>query len=240
MAVLTSGEFATARAARRASRLVRAPLTATSTSLVAPSPSATSMRARRAATASSPRANSRRPRLPRSRGAFSASPFASTATVSLVDWSPSTVIRLKETSAVRFSTRGRASADTMASVARKQNIVARCGSSMATPLAMPPMVMGRPPRSSRRAASFGRVSVVMIASAALRPPCGVSPFTSFGRAPRILSMGRGWPITPVAAISTWPGLIRRSSPTVFVISRASLIPCSPVHTLAHPLDATIA
>ncbi len=85
MAVLTSGELATERAARSASRRVRAPPTLTSTTLVAPSPSATSMCASRATTASSPRANSRRPRLPRSSEAFSASPFASTATVSLVD-----------------------------------------------------------------------------------------------------------------------------------------------------------
>src|SRR6202795_2749721 len=239
-AVLTSGEFATDRAASSASRRVRAPLPLPSTTLVAPSPSATSMRASFATTASSPRANSRRPRLPRSSGAFSASPFASTATVSLVDWSPSTVIRLSDPSTARLSTRGSASEATIASVARKQNIVARCGSSMPTPLAMPPIVIGRPPISIRRAASLSRVSVVMIASAALRPPWGERPLTSFGSAARILSIGSGWPITPVAAISTWPGLMRRSSPTVLVISRASLIPCSPVQTLEHPLEARMA
>ncbi len=80
----------------------------------------------------------------------------------------------------------------------------------------------------------------MIASAALRPPWGESALTSFGSAARILSMGSGCPMTPVAAISTWPGLMRRSSPTVLVISRASLTPCSPVQTLEQPLEATMA
>ena len=51
MAVFTSGELATLRAAISASLRVRAPRTATSTTLVAPSPSATSMRASRIITA---------------------------------------------------------------------------------------------------------------------------------------------------------------------------------------------
>jgi hypothetical protein len=46
------------------------------------------------------------------------------ATVSLVDWSPSTVIRLKERSTARFRTAWSASWETATSVARKQNMVA--------------------------------------------------------------------------------------------------------------------
>ena len=68
-----------------------------------------------------------------------------------------------------------------------------------------PCVTGRPLTSTRSAASLGRVSVVMMASAAARPPCGDSDLTSFGSAARILSIGSGTPITPVAAISTWRG-----------------------------------
>ncbi len=105
---------------------------------------------------------------------------------------------------------------------------------------MPPMVTGRPATSTRRAASFGRVSVVMIASAARRPPWGERPFTSLGNPARILSIGSGCPITPVDAISTWRGEMRSSSPVMRVISRASLMPCSPVHTLEQPADARIA
>jgi hypothetical protein len=101
---------------------------------------------------------------------FSARPFARTATVSLVDWSESMVVRLKDRSTERRKTGPSAPRATAASDATKQNIVARCGSSIATPFAMPPIVTGRPPISTRTAASFGRVSVVMIASAAARPP----------------------------------------------------------------------
>ncbi len=160
--------------------------------------------------------------------------------MSLVDWSPSTVVRLNERSTARRSSGSSASRAITASVARKQNMVARCGSSIATPLAMPPMVTGRPATSSRAAASFGRVSVVMIASAARRPPWGERSLTSFGSAARIRSIGSGAPITPVAAMRTWRGLRRNSSPAIFAISRASFRPCSPVQTLAQPLLARIA
>src|SRR5207302_6644639 len=57
IAVLTRGELATALAALSASRPLAAPRTATVTSLVAPSPSATSMRASFVITASRPAAN---------------------------------------------------------------------------------------------------------------------------------------------------------------------------------------
>ena len=164
-----------------ASRREAAPRTVTVTSLVAPSPSATSMRASRSRSASRARANWRSPRLPRSRATFSARPLARTATVSLVDWSPSTVIRLNERSTPRRVTPARASRAMTASVVTKQNIVARCGSSIPTPLAMPPSVTGRPPTSTRSAASLGRVSVVMMASAAARPPWGERALTSFGK-----------------------------------------------------------
>jgi hypothetical protein len=53
-------------------------------------------------------------------------------------------------------------------------------------------------------------------------------------------MGMGWPITPVAAMRTRCAGIRRCSPTILVISRASRIPCSPVHTLEQPEEATMA
>jgi len=56
---------------------------------------------------------------------------------------------------------------------------------------MPPKVTVRPPISQRSAASFVRVSVVRMASAAARPPCGDSDFTSVGMAARILSIGSG-------------------------------------------------
>ena len=75
-------------------------------------------------------------------------------------------------------------------MATKQNIVAIMGWIIPVPLAMAPIVTRRPPISTLSAASFGCVSVVMIPSAAARLPCGERPFTSFGRAGRILSIGR--------------------------------------------------
>src|SRR5207249_2011977 len=178
-AVLTSGEFATLRAARSASRRLVAPRTAIATSFVAPSPSATGARASPRIRASAPAANCGSPR-PRSRGRFSASPLASTATVSLVDWSASTVMRLNDRSTVRRTTAVSAAGATTASVAAKQNMVARWGSIMPTPFAIPPIVTARPSMSSRSAASFGFASVVRIASAAARPPWGESDLASFG------------------------------------------------------------
>src|SRR5207249_3119116 len=74
------------------------------TSLVVPSPSATSMRASLTISASMPAVNWRSPAPPLSMGRFSASPLASTATVSLVEVSESTVTRLNERSTARRST----------------------------------------------------------------------------------------------------------------------------------------
>jgi hypothetical protein len=61
-----------------------------------------------------------------------------------------------------------------------------------------------------------------------------------GSPARILSIGSGWPITPVEAIRTCRGGIRSSSPVMRVISRASFTPCSPVHTLEQPAEARMA
>src|SRR5882724_141094 len=239
MAVFTSGELATLRAATSASFRLAAPRTMIETSLVAPSPSCTSMRASRPVSASSAAANSRVPRPPRSIGGFSARPLAMTATVSLVEVSLSTVMRLNERSTVRLSTGSSAPRATAASVVTKQNIVAMWGSIMPTPLAIPPRVTVRPPISQRSAASFVRVSVVRMASAAACPPCGESDFTSVGMAARILSIGSGWPMTPVAPTSTCEAGIRSRSATCLTISRASRMPRSPLQTLEQPLLTTI-
>src|SRR5881628_123997 len=239
MAVFTSGELATLRAATRASRRLAAPRTVTETSLVAPSPSCTSRRASRPVRVSRAAPKSRVPRPPRSTGGFSASPLAMTATVSLVDVSLSTVMRLNERSTARLRIGSSAPRATAASVVTKQNIVAMWGSIMPTPLAIPPRVTVRPPISQRSAASFVRVSVVRMASAAACPPCGESDFTSVGMAARILSIGSGWPMTPVAPTSTCEAGIRSRSATCLTISRASRMPRSPLQTLEQPLLTTI-
>ena len=110
--------------------------------------------------------------------------------MSLVLRSPSTLMRLNEPVTARRRLPWSASRSTPRSVATKQNIVAIKGWIIPVPLAMPPIVTRRPPISTRSAASFGWVSVVMIPSAAARLPCGDRPFTSLGSAGRIFSMGR--------------------------------------------------
>ena len=197
-----------------------APRTSTSTSLLAPSPSSTSMRASRSAIASSARANWRRPSPPVSSGAFSASPLARIATVSLVDVSLSTVTRLNESvdrpadePVQRVASRprvGRHEAEHRRHVRldhpRRPWRCRRC-------------VTGRPPTSTRSAASLGRVSVVMIASAAAGPPCGRERLDQLGqRRPGSCPSAAAAPMTPVEAISTWRGrdaeqLRRRSWPS---------------------------
>ncbi len=57
----------------------------------------------------------------------------------------------------------------VASVVKKASIVAMFGAIMPAPLAMPPIVQGAPPSVSSTEASFGLVSVVMMARAASAP-----------------------------------------------------------------------
>ena len=88
---------------------------------------------------------------------------------SLVEVSPSTVMRLKERAAASASMRCSAAWLTAASVATKPSMVAMSGWIMPAPLAMPVTVTVLPPRLSRREHALGTVSVVMIAAAAPQP-----------------------------------------------------------------------
>src|SRR5919204_5337557 len=58
-------------------------------------------------------------------------------------------------------------------------------------------------------------------------------------AARILSIGSGWPMTPVAPTSTCEVGTRSRSATCLTISRASFSPRSPLQTLEQPLLTTI-
>ena len=125
MAVLTSGEFATARATRSASAALAAPVTSMVTSLWAPSPSRTIILASVWQSSVSPPWNhcSIFPPLI----STLERPLERISTVSFVEVSPSTEIRLKEapTAAVRSfrSSPGRAAA----SVVTKASMVAMRG-----------------------------------------------------------------------------------------------------------------
>ena len=58
-------------------------------------------------------------------------------------------------------------------------------------------------------------------------------------AARILSIGSGWPMTPVEPMSTCEAGTRSRSATCLTISRASLRPRSPLQTFEQPLLATM-
>ena len=190
----TSWLSATRRAARRASSVDAAPVTTTSTTLVAPSASPAIWRARSAqasATASASRSSSVRPR----------DPLARRSTVSLVDVHPSTERALNERSTPAWRTARRTSGTATASVVSTASIVAMLGESMAAPLAIPPTRKG----PASRTTSLRTVSVVRMASAAAVPPSARSPAAAAGTPSSMAAIGRGMPIRPVEQTRTSVG-----------------------------------
>ena len=142
MAVLTSGEFAMARAAVSASSSVAAPATVTVTSLEAPSPSAAISLARCWHTAFTAQASSAASGVPGPMGAAPAAalPVAIAMQVSFVEVSESTVTLLNVFLTTPSSTSCSAAALTGASVEMMAIIVAMLGMIMPEPLHMPPTV----------------------------------------------------------------------------------------------------
>ena len=140
-------------------------------------------------------------------------PLASTAHMSLVEVSPSTVTRLK----VRGTTSRRASESisrVMAqSVVTKHSMVPMLGWIMPEPLAMAPSVTVLPPIEQARASSFFTVSVVMMARAAASEPSGpaVRPAAAAGIPARMAAMLRVWPMTPVEATTKSAGPVARAA-----------------------------
>ena len=137
-------------------------------------------------------------------GALPASPLARIMHESLVEVSPSTLMRLKLLLAVAsraFFSIGAAMAQ---SVVRKQSMVPMLGWIMPLPLAMPPMRQVLPPMTVSTAASFFTVSVVMMAwaAASLAAAEDSSAACSAGTPSSITEMFRVWPMTPVEDTST--------------------------------------
>ncbi len=81
----------------------------------------------------------------------------------------------------------------------KASIVAMSGAIMPEPLAMPLIVTGQPSIVALRVASLGKVSVVMIASAAAFQPPGRVAAVSLPRRSTTKPSGSASPITPVEA-----------------------------------------
>src|SRR6056297_24621 len=119
-------------------------------------------------------------------------------------------------------------------------MVAMSGRIMPAPLAMPVIEQEAPPKEIWRVTRLGTVSVVIIARAQYGQPSGDSDEIRAGMAASILATSKGRPITPVDATNTESSEIFSAAAAVFAMSAASVIPCSPVQQLAHPLFATMA
>ncbi len=136
--VFTSGEEAMVRAASRASRSSAAPSTATSISVLAPSPSRASSRASFVATSTIASASAGAAGWPVSTVSPPAAPLASAITMSQVELSMSTSSIPKLSAEAARSVASSHVGATGASVVRKANIVAMSGWIIPEPLAAPP------------------------------------------------------------------------------------------------------
>src|SRR5437016_5091293 len=105
---------------------------------------------------------------------------------------------------------------------------------MPAPLVQPAMRTVLPPTRQVAAAHFGRVSVVRIACANSRNE-RVEPRparATRGIAARILSAGKGTPITPVEHTKTSCGVMPSSAAARTAVARAAVIPAGPTDQFA--------
>ncbi|MCY1369085.1 hypothetical protein D9M68_769420 [compost metagenome] len=125
-------------------------------------------------------------------------------------------------------------------------MVAMLGRIMPAPLAMPLTVTVLPPTTAWRLMALGRVSVVMIPSAALSHCEPVAPSAppasdnAAGSPASRRSRGKGSMITPVEKGSTCSCCTPRASAMALAVWRAFCSPGSPVPALALPVLMTMA
>src|SRR3989441_262842 len=239
MAVLTSGEFEIERAMRSASLAVRAPRTSMVTSLLAPSPSLAIIFASVWLSSVSP-AKKCCPNLFPGRAATPARPLASAITESFVEVSPSTVMRLKETSTAARSIFASNLGGSVTSVVMKQSMVAMRGWIIPAPLVTPARWTAFPSISDRSTQDFGNVSVVMIARGTGGGLWAESFSLGAGSWLKRSSDLRGTPMPPAEATRTcWAGP-RSSFAAARAVSSAVRRPTRPVQALALPELTTTA
>ena len=238
IAVFTSGEFATDIAIRRAEVLDTAPSTMISTSLRAPSPSRATCSDKSASTARKALVNAfRRGSLARlifGAPPAAAAPVAKASRVSDVEVSPSMVTALKVSSTPLFRSDCSAPAEIGASVKTKASMVAMSGAIMPAPLAMPLIVTLALPSFTVAVATFGKVSVVMIALAALIHSPEAACSASVPNTPSNLVASSGSPITPVEARNTSLGLQPSALAAIEAVNEVACRPVLPVKALALP------
>src|SRR6267142_3140817 len=156
---------------------------------------------------------------------------------SLVEVSPSTLMRLNEFAATSPTRRSSALCATLASVAMNPSMVAMSGRIIPAPFAIP-VTTAAP--SARRDLALGTVSVVMIAWAARPQLSSPRSATHAGSPVRMRSRGSGSMITPVENGSTSRGSQPSSRAACSQLARASAIPALPVPALALPVLTTSA
>ena len=114
------------------------------------------------------------------------------------------------------------------------------GMIMPEPLAMPAMVTSVPPIDAVRADPVGKVSVVMMASAAAGQSPGASAAAAPGRQPVMQSAGSGSPITPVEARKTSCAAQPKRWAAAAAVRSTASTPAAPVKALALPELTTMA
>src|SRR3981081_855125 len=244
IAVFTNGELATDIAILRADVFDIAPSTMISTSFRAPSPSRATCSARSASTARKALAKAFRRGSPGRviLGAplAAAVPVANASSVSDVEVSPSMVTALKVSSTPLFNSDCNAPAVIGASVNTNASMVAMSGAIMPAPFAMALIVTLALPSFTVAVATFGKVSVVMMALAAPIQSPGAAVSARVPSTPLNLVASSGSPITPVEARNTSLGLQPSALAAIEAVRAAARRPGLPVKALALPEFTTSA
>ena len=144
------------------------------------------------------------------------------------------VTALKLSSTPAFSSDCNARAEIGASVKMKDSMVAMSGAIMPAPLAMPLIVTLALPSLTVAVATFGKVSVVMIARAASIQPSGAVCAARSPSTPSNLVASSGSPITPVEARKTSPAWQPTAFAAIEAVSAVDCRPVLPVKALALP------
>ena len=130
--------------------------------------------------------------------------------------------------------------DSGASVNTNDSMVAMSGMIMPAPLAMPLMVTLALPSFTVAVATFGKVSVVMMARAAPVQSPGAAASLSCASTPSNLLASSGSPITPVEARKTSLTLQPTALAAICAVSAVDCFPVLPVKALALPEFTTSA
>ena len=235
IAVLTSGELATASAVRRAAGSSTAPRTSMVTNFEMPSPSFTTCCARSSITLSSAARNDRtRGSAASVIGEWPAAPVANTSVVSLVEVSESTVMAVEGSLGggceQRLKGRWRDNGVGEHEGQHRRHI----RSTSASLLDDTGYVNGNVVDDADAALPFENVSVVAIVRAACSQSACPRSSTAPGRAATSLSVGRNSPMTPVDATNTLSAGQPNKPPTAAAVSAEACSPAGPVKALALP------